>query len=359
MTSVFISYRRSPATVHVPFLRSLLVARLGEARVFRDVDSIEAGDDWIEAITGAVERADVVLAVIGPGWADAAHPDGRRRLEDAGDWVRVEIATAFELGKRVIPVLIGGAPMPAEAALPEPLRVLRRRQGRALRDGDDFARDVDALIASFADPEDEMPEAIEPGPSERALLAASRGGVTCCLAATPGAIDSALDGLEVDAQFGADYRDAVWAEWRPARTPGLAAELVRRLARADFHAFARVRPTPEAAWDDFERVVGLRLRKNDRRVVAVATPPDLAAAVEAWLPTARTGEATTETPPRRDLTRAEAAAVALFAELAREAAARPDETLPDALFTTRRRWSYLEDLGAARQWSPRRGVRPA
>jgi hypothetical protein len=51
--SVFIRYRRVPPTLHVPFLRRLLVDRLGERRVFRDVDSTPTGDDWPDAIAAA------------------------------------------------------------------------------------------------------------------------------------------------------------------------------------------------------------------------------------------------------------------------------------------------------------------
>ena len=57
-----------------------------------------------------------MLAVIGPDWATVSDSHGRPRLSDPGDVVRMEIATALQTGKPVIPVLVGGASMPDEAS---------------------------------------------------------------------------------------------------------------------------------------------------------------------------------------------------------------------------------------------------
>ena len=52
---------------------------------------------------------------------------GNRRLDDADDYVRIEIEYAIELGKRIIPVLVNDATMPNLDYLPEGLRPLMRR----------------------------------------------------------------------------------------------------------------------------------------------------------------------------------------------------------------------------------------
>jgi hypothetical protein len=52
---VFICYRREDAGYPAGWLFDQLAARLGADRVFKDVDSIEPGDDFEEVITGAVE----------------------------------------------------------------------------------------------------------------------------------------------------------------------------------------------------------------------------------------------------------------------------------------------------------------
>jgi hypothetical protein len=124
---VFICYRREDAGYPAGWLFDQLAARLGADRVFKDVDSIEPGDDFEEVITGAVESCAVLLAVIGSRWVGAAGPDGRR-LDDPGDFVRLEIEAALTRGVRVIPVLVDGARMPRPDRLPACLAPLARRQ---------------------------------------------------------------------------------------------------------------------------------------------------------------------------------------------------------------------------------------
>jgi hypothetical protein len=87
----------------------------------------------------------VFLALIGREWLDARDREGRRRLDQSHDYVRLEIAAALaRTDVRVIPVLIEGATMPAPEALPEPLRPLARRHAVNLRD-DAWDHDVDRL----------------------------------------------------------------------------------------------------------------------------------------------------------------------------------------------------------------------
>ena len=66
------------------------------------MDSIEPGDDFAEVITEAVKSCAVLLVVIGARWLAAAGQDGRR-LDDPGDFVRLEIEAALARGVRVIP----------------------------------------------------------------------------------------------------------------------------------------------------------------------------------------------------------------------------------------------------------------
>src|ERR1700761_4255959 len=108
---VFVSYRREDGSDAAGRLAARLVGRLGAERVFIDVDAIEPGMDYVEALTSGVGACAVLVAVIGPGWLAAAGKRGRR-LDDPDDWVRVEVRTALERGVRLIPVLVGDAPMP-------------------------------------------------------------------------------------------------------------------------------------------------------------------------------------------------------------------------------------------------------
>lgn len=147
MAGIFISYRRDDSPGFAGRLAEDLDAAFGAENVFRDIDDIRPGEDFVKAITNNLQSVDVLLAVIGPGWLNASK-DGRRRLDDLNDFVRIEIQLALAAGKPVWPVLIGGAVMPLENELPEALRGLARHQAVVLADAswrDDVARLVAAL----------------------------------------------------------------------------------------------------------------------------------------------------------------------------------------------------------------------
>jgi hypothetical protein len=75
-----------------------------------------------------------MLVMIGPTWASVAGQQGRR-LEQAADFVRTEVATALpRKDVLVIPVLLRGATIPAAEELPENLQALHRRNAFELSD---------------------------------------------------------------------------------------------------------------------------------------------------------------------------------------------------------------------------------
>ena len=141
---VFICYRREDAGYPAGWLFDQLAARLGADQVFKDVDSIEPGDDFAEVITGAVSSCAVLLAVIGGRWLAAAGQD-ERRLDNPGDFVRLEIEAALARGVRVIPVLVDGARMPRSDQLPASLAPLARRQAIELSHSR-FSADLTGLL---------------------------------------------------------------------------------------------------------------------------------------------------------------------------------------------------------------------
>lgn len=151
MPTTFISYRRDDAAGYAGRLHEALENRLGRDQVFRDVDTLEPGQDFIEAIQSRLAECRVLIAMIGREWLDARDAEGRRRLDQAHDYVRLEIVTALERRDvRVIPVLIEGASMPPVESLPEPVRPLARKQAVHLRD-DAWDHDVDRLVSAIAD----------------------------------------------------------------------------------------------------------------------------------------------------------------------------------------------------------------
>ena len=105
-----------------------LAAHFGKGQVFKDIDSIRPGDDFVKVITDAVGACDVLLALIGSGWLTSKNEDGQRRLDKPDDFVRLEIQAALQRDIRVIPVLIQGAQMPRAQDLPDSLAALVRRQ---------------------------------------------------------------------------------------------------------------------------------------------------------------------------------------------------------------------------------------
>ena len=127
MAAIFLSYRRNDAPGFAGRLAEDLEAALGAASVFRDVDDIRPGQDFVAVIERELGSVGVALVMIGPGWLDA-RAEGQRRLDDPGDYVRLEVVAALASGKPVIPLLVNGATMPRETELPKALRTLGRRQ---------------------------------------------------------------------------------------------------------------------------------------------------------------------------------------------------------------------------------------
>jgi len=148
-TSIFISYRRDDSAGFAGRLADALEASLGAGSVFRDVDDIAPGDDFVAAIERALASSAALLVVIGRHWLDATDTAGRRRLDQSQDFVRLEIELALQRGMRVIPVLVDRAAMPSEGDLPEAIAALARRQAVELDDSR-WSADVERLVRSLA-----------------------------------------------------------------------------------------------------------------------------------------------------------------------------------------------------------------
>ena len=151
---VFISYRRDETAYPAGWLYDRLAEHF-DGQVFKDIDSIELGDDWVQAITEAVASCDVMLALIGDEWLTITDETGRRRLDDPSDFVRLEIETALERDVRVIPILVDGAQMPRAAELPAGLSTLVRRQALELSPAR-FDFDTSRLLEVLDDALDEV-----------------------------------------------------------------------------------------------------------------------------------------------------------------------------------------------------------
>ncbi len=122
--------------------------------MFQDVSSIGPGDRFPQSVERAISDADVVLALIGPRWATVTDADGVTRLDDPDDYVRLELETALRLEKRVVPVLVDHALLPARQVLPATLAPMVECQAVSIRD-ESWGDDVDRLWEALGVPRDD------------------------------------------------------------------------------------------------------------------------------------------------------------------------------------------------------------
>ena len=147
--AVFICYRREDSAGHAGRLFDRIVARVGRRRVFRDVDSIQPGENFVEAVRERVAASTVLLVLIGPRWLQPSNFSERPRLADPHDLVSLEIVTALEHKLKVIPVLLNGAAMPAAQDLPTAVAPLAQLNASEIRDSH-FDVDSSVLIDEIA-----------------------------------------------------------------------------------------------------------------------------------------------------------------------------------------------------------------
>jgi TonB family protein len=145
--NIFINYRREDSSGHTGRLFDALSGHFA-GRLFMDVDTLEPGVDFVEAIEQAVGSCEVLIVVIGREWLTFKDAAGQRRLDDPADFVRLEVETALERKIRVIPVLVQGAQMPRAEELPPSLTRLARRNAIEISDAR-WAYDVDRLARTI------------------------------------------------------------------------------------------------------------------------------------------------------------------------------------------------------------------
>jgi CheY-like chemotaxis protein len=136
---VFVSYQRADTAFAAVALGYAL--RAGGHEAFVDTGSIEAGARFRDAISNAVSRSNVVLALIGPDF-DVA------RLHEPTSVVAFEWQRARFHGIAVVPVLVDNAGLPANKKFPSALRWFSRRNALALRRASSSA-DVQACVEAI------------------------------------------------------------------------------------------------------------------------------------------------------------------------------------------------------------------
>jgi len=168
MASIFISYRREDTGGHAGRLCDRLTARFGGDRVFMDIQDIHPGQNFATSIEDTVATCDCVIAVIGPRWVETV----QKRAQSAEDFVRHEIAAALKRHVTIVPVLVGGARMPAAVDLPPELSELSFLNALEIRD-ERFDRDVvelETFLANTLHLGDKPPGAATSGVTRRTAV---------------------------------------------------------------------------------------------------------------------------------------------------------------------------------------------
>jgi hypothetical protein len=145
MPRVFLSYRRNDAAGMVGRISEQICARFGHDSIFVDVTSIAHGVDFRTGILDALNKCDVLVAVIGERWIETDQA-GNRKLDDPSDYVRFEIASALARKIPVLPILIAATPMPSREQLPPELAELTYRNASRVDHGRDFRHQATGII---------------------------------------------------------------------------------------------------------------------------------------------------------------------------------------------------------------------
>ena len=130
MRKIFISYRRHGDTTagYAGQIHNFLESKLGPETVFRDLDSLAPAIKWRDKIEEALAECDLAIVLVGPHF-NPPGKDGRPRLDDPKDVLRLEIARALALDHvTVLPVLFDVDEWPPLDPFPADIAELGERQ---------------------------------------------------------------------------------------------------------------------------------------------------------------------------------------------------------------------------------------
>ena len=147
MTQIFFSYRRIDSHHWQTKLYDHLHSHFG-SQISKDIDNIPVGKSFSDILKDKILLCDVMLVIIGPDWLEAKNQNGQRRIDDEHDFIRTEIAIAFSLNKRVIPVLLDETNMPRTTDIPANLRELATKQPVHIRE-QSWGADINHLIETI------------------------------------------------------------------------------------------------------------------------------------------------------------------------------------------------------------------
>ena len=148
MSQIFISYRRAYSSGYVLTLYEHLATTFGDKNIFRDIDNIGPGENFPMALENALLSCQAAIIVIGKHWLTVTDTKGQPRLNNPNDYVRLEVASSLKRDIIVIPVLVGGASMPAEGNLPDDLKPLVRLNALEVNDRS-YKYDIEHILSEL------------------------------------------------------------------------------------------------------------------------------------------------------------------------------------------------------------------
>lgn len=140
--SVFINYRRDDSADEARMMARVFQEAWGEGEVFYfDQQSVQLTEDWRKTLREALERAEVMISLIGPKWiASFAERHADQPSEAITDWVQFEIETALTECIDIVPIFLKDSKVPEPSELPDSLppgvASILRRQGFVMKAGE-------------------------------------------------------------------------------------------------------------------------------------------------------------------------------------------------------------------------------
>lgn len=167
---IFINYRREDSRADAGRLYDRLSEHFGAQHVFMDIDDIDPGQNFAQVLENTLGHCSVVIAVIGRNWLECRDDADQRRLDDPNDFIQLELRQALARGIMLVPVLVGGATMPASHDIPPAIQGLASQQAFEVSDSR-FHADVDALIVDLESANKRLRRTTRRVPAARIALA--------------------------------------------------------------------------------------------------------------------------------------------------------------------------------------------
>ncbi len=145
---IFISYRREDTDASCGRLYDYLKQSIDKEALFKDVIDIKTGSNIEEEINYYLNKSDIFFIIIGRNFTKLKSNNGKKRIFEDEDWVRLEISTAISLKKKIFPILVDNAKMPKKSELPKDLQELTNINSIGLRH-DYWENDISIMLNSI------------------------------------------------------------------------------------------------------------------------------------------------------------------------------------------------------------------